>query len=75
MAFPVDTHVAQRLREWYPACARLKPVQMRAWAQNHFGPDAGYATLVLTTTCSTIADSQVAGRFSSQRHRVAVHNT
>ncbi len=42
-AFPVDTHVAQRLREWYPACARLKPVQMRAWAQDHFGPHAGYA--------------------------------
>ena len=42
-AFPVDTHVAQRLREWYPACARLKPVQMRAWAQNRFGPHAGYA--------------------------------
>ena len=42
-AFPVDTHVAQRLREWYPACARLKPLQMRAWAQEHFGPHAGYA--------------------------------
>ena len=42
-AFPVDTHVAQRLREWYPACARLKPVQMRAWGQEHFGPHAGYA--------------------------------
>ena len=42
-AFPVDTHVAQRLREWYPACARLKPLQMRAWAQDHFGPHAGYA--------------------------------
>ena len=42
-AFPVDTHVAQRLREWYPACARLKPVQMRAWAQDHFGPHSGYA--------------------------------
>ena len=42
-AFPVDTHVAQRLREWYPACARLKPVRMRAWAQDHFGPHAGYA--------------------------------
>ena len=42
-AFPVDTHVAQRLREWYPACARLKPVQMRTWAQDHFGPHAGYA--------------------------------
>ena len=43
VAFPVDTHIAQRLREWYPACARLKPVQMRAWSQDHFGPDAGYA--------------------------------
>ena len=42
-AFPVDTHVEQRLREWYPACTRLKPVQMRAWAQEHFGPHAGYA--------------------------------
>ena len=42
-AFPVDTHVAQRLREWYPACARLNPLQMRAWAQEHFGPHAGYA--------------------------------
>ena len=42
-AFPVDTHVAQRMREWYPACARLKPVRMRAWAQDHFGPHAGYA--------------------------------
>ena len=43
VAFPVDTHIAQRLRDWYPACTRLKPVQMRAWAQQYFGPFAGYA--------------------------------
>ena len=42
-AFPVDTHIAKRLREWYPACARLKPAEMRAWAQDCFGPYAGYA--------------------------------
>jgi N-glycosylase/DNA lyase len=42
-AFPVDTHIAKRLREWYPACARLKPAEMRAWAQDYFGPYAGYA--------------------------------
>ena len=42
-AFPVDTHIAKRLREWYPACTRLKPAAMRAWAQEYFGPYAGYA--------------------------------
>ena len=42
-AFPVDTHVDQRLREWYVGGTRLNRIKMRIWAQEYFGPHAGYA--------------------------------
>ena len=42
-AFPVDTHIDQRLREWYLDGSKLNRVKMRMWAQEYFGPHAGYA--------------------------------
>ena len=42
-AFPVDTHIDQRLLEWYLDGSRLNRVKMRIWAQEYFGPHAGYA--------------------------------
>ena len=42
-AFPVDTHVDQRLKEWYLGGSRLNRIKMRIWAQEYFGPYAGYA--------------------------------
>ncbi len=42
-AFPVDTHVDQRLREWYLDGFRPNRLKMRVWAQEYFGPHAGYA--------------------------------
>ncbi|MYD51823.1 MAG: hypothetical protein F4W93_10120 [Dehalococcoidia bacterium] len=45
-AFPVDTHIRQILRERYPRARRVKSSdirRVRAWAQEHFSPYAGYA--------------------------------
>ena len=45
-AFPVDTHIRQILRERYPRARRVKSSdirRVRAWAQEHFAPYAGYA--------------------------------
>ena len=42
-AFPVDTHIDQRLREWYLDGPKPNRVKMRAWAQEYFGAHAGYA--------------------------------
>ncbi len=45
-AFPVDTHIRQVLRERYPKARRVNSTdirQIRAWAQERFGPYAGYA--------------------------------
>ena len=45
-AFPVDTHIRQVLRERYPRARRVKSSdirRVRVWAQEHFGPYAGYA--------------------------------
>ena len=45
-AFPVDTHIRQVLRERYPRARRVKSSdirRVRAWAQEHFAPYAGYA--------------------------------
>ncbi len=45
-AFPVDTHIAKAVREWYPTGLDLKTSdirKIRAWAQARFGPYAGYA--------------------------------
>lgn len=45
-AFPVDTHIRQILRERYPRARRVKSSdirRVRAWAQEHFAPFAGYA--------------------------------
>lgn len=45
-AFPVDTHIAKGIREWYADTHGLKPTdtkRIRAWAQTRFGQYAGYA--------------------------------
>ena len=45
-AFPVDTHILQVLRERYPNARGVNTSDIRhvrAWAQEHFGPYAGYA--------------------------------
>jgi len=46
-AFPVDTHVEQRLNEWYLDGTKLSLPKMRHWAQERFGPFAGYANQYL----------------------------
>ena len=46
-AFPVDTHVEQRLIEWYLDGTKLSRPRMRHWAQERFGPYAGYANQYL----------------------------
>lgn len=45
-AFPVDTHIAKAVRDWYDFsdAAKTSNIQkIRGWAQKHFGPYAGYA--------------------------------
>lgn len=52
-AFPVDTHIRQILRERYPRARRVKSSdirRVRAWAQEHFAPYAGYANHYLFHT-------------------------
>ncbi len=45
-AFPIDVWMDRILRERYfgpRKRRRLKPVELQAWAERHFGPNAGYA--------------------------------
>lgn len=42
-AFPVDTHINQSIHEWYLNNTKLNRVKLRMWAQEYFGPCAGYA--------------------------------
>ena len=45
-AFPVDTHIAKGIREWYAdsdAANTSNTQKIRAWAQARFGRHAGYA--------------------------------
>ena len=48
-AFPVDVWVDRALREWYLDGRGTRPsrAKMRLWAQEHFGPYAGYANQYL----------------------------
>lgn len=50
-AFPVDVWIRRALRQWYlsesPGTARLAEREMRPWAQEYFGPYAGYANQYL----------------------------
>ena len=48
-AFPVDVWVDRALREWYLDGRGMTPTRakMREWAQEHFGPFAGYANQYL----------------------------
>ena len=48
-AFPVDTHIRATLREMYPdsQSAGKSDAKMRLWAQDRFGPHAGYANQYL----------------------------
>ncbi len=47
-AFPVDVWVQRALQDWYLGPAKkLSPVKMRLWAQEYFGPHAGYANQYL----------------------------
>ena len=48
-AFPVDVWVDRALREWYLDGRGATPsrAKMRDWAQEHFGPYAGYANQYL----------------------------
>ena len=47
-AFPVDVWVHRALQEWYTAeNSKVSREKMRAWAQDYFGPYAGYANQYL----------------------------
>lgn len=48
-AFPVDVWIDRALRDWYPAVVEKKLTRkaMRPWAQEYFGPYAGYANQYL----------------------------
>ena len=47
-AFPVDVWIIRVLREWYlDGTASISLPKMRAWAQDYFGPYAGYANQYL----------------------------
>ena len=50
-AFPVDVWIRRALRQWYlsetPGTAKLAEREMRPWAQEYFGPYAGYANQYL----------------------------
>ena len=48
-AFPVDVWIDRALRDWYPQVTekRLSRKAMRPWAQEYFGPYAGYANQYL----------------------------
>lgn len=42
-AFPMDVWVARALQQLYFPGRRMRPAELRAFAQTHFGPQAGYA--------------------------------
>ena len=50
-AFPVDVWIRRALRQWYlletPGTAKLAERELRPWAQEYFGPYAGYANQYL----------------------------
>ena len=48
-AFPVDVWIDRALRDWYPEVVekKLSRKAMRPWAQEYFGPYAGYANQYL----------------------------
>ena len=46
-AFPADRWVIKALHEWYGLPANAKYAEMRAWARERFGADAGYANQYL----------------------------
>ena len=47
-AFPVDVWIHRALQDWYlDPDSKLNRIEMRRWAQHHFGPYAGYANQYL----------------------------
>lgn len=47
-AFPVDVWIHRALQDWYlDPDSKLNRIEMRRWAQQHFGPYAGYANQYL----------------------------
>ena len=48
-AFPVDVHIHRALQEWYlnGRVEKISRKNMRPWAQEYFGPYAGYANQYL----------------------------
>ncbi len=47
-AFPVDVWIHRALQDWYlDPDSKLNRIEMRRWAQRHFGPYAGYANQYL----------------------------
>ena len=66
-AFPVDVWVRRALREWYldggGAGKKLSDRDMRPWAQERFGPYAGYANQYL------FHDRRLRGKSSGERRR------
>lgn len=46
-AFPVDTWIRKILQKSYSLAKGVPPSQIRAFAEEHFGPFAGYAQLYL----------------------------
>ena len=50
-AFPIDVWIRRALEEWYlseqPGAAQLAVREVRPWAQEYFGPYAGYANQYL----------------------------
>ena len=61
-AFPVDTHIRAELQQWYPdsQSAGSSARNIRLWAQDRFGPYAGYANQYL------FHDRRLRGRTSAQ---------
>ena len=47
-AFPVDVWIHRALQDWYlDPDSKLNRIEMRRWAQHHFGPYSGYANQYL----------------------------
>ena len=42
-AFPIDVWIERALQEWYLDGRKMSRMNMRVWAQERFGPYAGYA--------------------------------
>jgi len=41
--FPIDVRIAKALRKYYFRSRRVRPVRLRNYVANRFGPHAGYA--------------------------------